>query len=316
MSDNIFDTIVVGGGPAGLSAALYAARQRLRTLLITKDVGGQMTLAQKIENYPGAPFISGIELAQTMLEQAQEFGAEVLYDEVTRVGEADELFQVHTRGSGAYLSQTLILAFGKTPREIGVPGEQRLTGRGVSYCAICDAPLYRGKHVLIVGWGEPAFEAADLLCRYQNKVYIVHRGKAEQPEELREKCEVEVIPQSEVAEIRGDVKVESVILRNLSTGETRELKIDAVFVELGYVAKTSWVKDFVKLNEQGEIIVDSLCRTSKPGVYAAGDVTNIPYKQAVIAAAQGTIAALEAYNYIQQKKGKPTIKSDWRELQK
>ncbi len=315
MSDNIFDTIVVGGGPAGLSAALYAARQRLRTLLITKDVGGQMTLAQKIENYPGAPFISGIELAQTMLEQAQKFGAEVLYDEVTRVEEADGGFQVHTRGGGTYRSQTLILAFGKTPREIGVPGEQRLTGRGVSYCAICDAPLYRGKRVLIVGWGEPAFEAADLLCRYQNKVYIVHRGRG-QAGELRERCDVEVIPQSEVAEIKGGIKVESVVLKNLATGETRELEVDAVFVELGYVAKTEWVKDFVKLNEQGEIIVDNLCRTSRPGVYAAGDVTNIPYKQAVIAAAQGTIAALEAYNYIQQKKGKPTIKSDWRELQK
>lgn len=310
--------MVVGGGPAGLSAALYAARQRLKTLVVAKDIGGQATLAPRIENYPGAPAVSGFELAQTMMEQAQEFGAEIVYDEVLEVGEREGRFYARTRGGAEYEAEALILAFGKTPRPMGVPGEERLTGKGVSYCAVCDAPLYKGKRVIVVGVGEPALEAARLLCKYGNKVYLAHRGKTfKAREELMRECEklgVEILPNTLVKEVKGAEKVEAVVLENLDTKQTQELKVDGVFVELGYIAKTEWVRDFVELNENGEIIIDRLCRTSRPGVFAAGDVTDTPYKQAIIAAAQGTIAALSAYNYIQEKRGKPAIKADWREL--
>ena len=318
MSSETYDILIVGGGPAGLSAALYAARQKLKTLVIARDIGGQATLAPRIENYPGIPMVSGFELAQTMQEQVQEFGAEIVYDEAVEVAEQDGVFTVRTYGGGEYQAQTLVLAFGKTPREMGVPGEKRLTGRGVSYCTICDAPLYKRKHVLVVGAGELAVEAAELLCSYENKVYISHRGSVlAGSEKLLEKCRelgVETLPNTVVREVKGEQKVEAVVLENLKTGEVRELPVDGVFVELGYVAKTKWVQGFVELNENGEIVADKLCRTSRRGVFAAGDVTDTPYKQAVIAAAQGAIAALSAYNYLREKGGKPPIKADWREI--
>lgn len=317
MAEEDYDVVIVGGGVAGLTAALYASRQKLRTLVIAKDIGGQATLAPHIENYPGAPMVSGFELAQTVMEQAQRFGAEIAFDEAVEAEERDGRFVVRTRGGIEYSSLALILAFGKSPRELGVPGEKRLAGKGVSYCAICDAPLYREKRVLVVGWGEPALEAVKLLCKYGNRVYLAHRGRSRVPRErIEAECgdRFEELPETVVKEVKGEERVESVVLENSATGERRELQVDGVFVELGYEAKTEWVKGFVELNENGEIIVDRLCETSRPGVFAAGDVTDIPYKQAVIAAAQGAVAALSAYNYLQKKRGGAKIKADWREL--
>lgn len=305
-----YDVVIVGGGAAGLSAALYASRQKLRTLVIAKDIGGQATLAPHIENYPGVMMTSGFELTQVMMEQAQQFGAELAFDEAVEAGEAENGFYVKTRGGMEYRAQALILAFGKSPREMGVPGEDRLTGKGVSYCAVCDAPLYRNRRVAVVGWGEPAAEAVKLLCSYGNKVYLIHRGKGE----LKLECKFEEFPETVVKEVKGGERVEALVLENLGTGERRELPVDGVFVELGYEAKTGWVKGFVELNDNGEIIVDKLCRTSRAGVFAAGDVTDIPYKQLVVSAAQGAIAALSAYNYIQELRGGTKIKTDWKEL--
>ncbi|MCL7392500.1 MAG: FAD-dependent oxidoreductase [Thaumarchaeota archaeon] len=315
MSGVVYDIIIVGGGAAGLTAALYATRQGLKTLVVAKDIGGQLTLVSQIENYPGIKAIAGLELAQSIKEQAEEFGAEFVYDEAIGISQLDNAFRISTKVSGDYDTLAVILAFGKTPRSLGVPGEDRLVGRGVSYCAICDAPLFRGKKVAVVGWGEHAFKAVKVLRAYGNKVYIIHRGEAKLTDEelVRESESMNVVymPNSVVLEIKGDTRVRSIVLKNAKTGEEGELEVDGVFVEMGYTAKTDWVKGFVQLNENGEIVTDKLGMTSRPGVFAAGDVTDILYKQAVIAAAQGAIAALSAYNYIQRLRGLPTKKSDW-----
>ncbi|MCL7399730.1 MAG: FAD-dependent oxidoreductase [Thaumarchaeota archaeon] len=315
MSGVVYDIIIVGGGAAGLTAALYATRQGLKTLVVAKDIGGQLSLASQIENYPGIKAIAGLELAQSIKEQAEELGAEFVYDEAIGISQLDNAFRISTKVSGDYDALAVILAFGKTPRSLGVPGEDRLVGRGVSYCAICDAPLFRGKKVAVVGWGEHAFKAVKVLRAYGNKVYIIHRGEAKLTDEelVRESESMNVVymPNSVVLEIKGDTRVRSIVLKNAKTGEEGELEVDGVFVEMGYTAKTDWVKGFVQLNENGEIVTDKLGMTSRPGVFAAGDVTDILYKQAVIAAAQGAIAALSAYNYIQRLRGLPTKKSDW-----
>lgn len=312
----MYDVLIVGGGVAGLTAALYSARQGMKTLVITMDVGGQLLAAPRIENFPASPPISGFELANSILEQAREFGAEVIYDEAVGVEEAEGGFKVRCRG-GEYEGRALILAVGKKPRKLGVPGEDLFAGRGVSYCAICDAPLYRGRKVAVVGWGEQAHEAASILGNYHNRVYVIHSGRPMEGDRiLRELRELgaEVMTGMRVEEIAGDTVVRKLIMRRLDDGERVELEVDGVFVELGYVADTGWLKEFVQLNERGEIIVDRLGRTSRRGVFAAGDVCDMPYKQAVIAAAQGAIAALSAHNYLRGLSGEPEIRGDWRKL--
>ncbi|MEM3897701.1 MAG: FAD-dependent oxidoreductase [Nitrososphaerota archaeon] len=312
----MYDVLIVGGGVAGLTAALYSARQGMRTLVITMDIGGQLLAAPRIENFPASPPISGFELANSILEQAREFGAEVIYDEAVGVEEAEGGFKVRCRG-GEYEGRALILAVGKKPRKLGVPGEDLFAGRGVSYCAICDAPLYRGKRVAVVGWGEQAHEAASILGNYHNRVYVIYSGRRMEGDRiLRELRELgaEVMTGMRVEEIAGDTVVRKLIMRRLDDGERVELEVDGVFVELGYAADTGWLKEFVQLNERGEIIVDRLGRTSRRGVFAAGDVCDMPYKQAVIAAAQGAIAALSAHNYLRGLSGEPEIRGDWRKL--
>lgn len=311
-----YDVIVVGGGIAGLTAALYASRQKVKTIVVTKDVGGQLTLTSSIENFPGYKSISGYELAAKVLDQAQQYGVEIFFDEVVGIEEREEIFTVKTRQGYELSSEAVILAFGKTPREMNVPGEEKFKGRGISYCAICDAPLYRGRNVVVYGWGPQAFEAINLLCEYDNRVYLVHRGRSRlEPSKIPPNCvdRFEEFPETMIKEVKGHDKVESVLLQSLTDGSVRELKVDGLFVELGYVVKTDWIKGFVKLNEDGEIIVDPRCATSRRGVFAAGDITNVAYKQAIISAGMGAIAALSAYNYIQEKRGGIRIRSDWKE---
>ena len=307
--------MIVGGGPAGLSAAIYSSRQGFKTGIITIDIGGQLTLTPMIENYPGVSATSGFKLVGVMMEQVTSFGADLIYDEVIRVEEADDGFRVKTRGGKTYEGKALILAFGKKPRKLKALNEERFVGRGVSYCAVCDAPFYKNKRLLVVGWGESALEAVSILRRYDNEVLVAHESRKldDFTEKLKE-LKVEFIQGVRVEEIRGRDFVEEVVLKDLKTGEEKILKVNGIFVELGYVTETDWIKGFVEIDEKGEIIVDELGRTSREGVFAAGDVTDFPYKQAVIAAAQGAIAALSASNYLRRIMGKSEIRSDWRKL--
>jgi thioredoxin reductase (NADPH) len=323
-----YDILVVGGASAGLTAAMYASRQGLKTLVITKDIGGQALLTNDIENYPPFEHIGGFELMQRFEQQARSFGAEFAYEEVLSITE-------HKEGSGGggfivktsnkdneYSGHALILAFGKTPKE--------LKGRGVSYCAVCDGPFFKNKKVAIVGPGDPALEAGLYLKGLASQLYIIHRtdkpvGSEESIDLLLQnkdnnnnnnnnKKKISFISNSIVKAINGNSKVESLTLYDSKTKSESELDVDGIFVEMGYVARTDIVKDLVKLNGSKEIIIDKYCGTSTKGIFAAGDVTDVPYKQAIISAGQGAIAALSAYNYLQRLKGKPAIRTDWKSV--
>ena len=333
-----YDVLVIGGASAGLTAAMYASRQGLKTLVITKDVGGQALLTNAIENYPPFEHIGGFELMQKFEQQARSFGAEFAYEEVLSITEDKEGdsrdsscgFIIKTNNNdNEYSGHALILAFGKTPRDLNVKGEKELSGRGVSYCAVCDGPFFKNKRVAIVGGGDQALEAALYLKELASELYMIHGtdkpvGSEESIELLKNKYtnddnnnnkkKISFISNSIVKAINGNSKVESLTLYDSKTKSESKLDVDGIFVEMGYFAKTDIVKDLVKLNGSKEIIVDKYCSTSAKGIFAAGDVTDVPYKQAIISAGQGAIAALSAYNYIQRLKGKSVIKADWKSL--
>jgi thioredoxin reductase (NADPH) len=327
-----YDVLVVGGASAGLTAAMYASRQGLKTLVITKDIGGQALLTNAIENYPPFEHIGGFELMQKFEQQARNFGAEFAYEEVLSITEHKEGdgggFIVKTNNKDTeYSGHALILAFGKTPRDLNVKGEKELKGRGVSYCAVCDGPFFKNKKVAIVGAGDPALEAALYLKELASQLYIIHRtdkpvGSEESIDLLLQNKDnnnnndkkFSFISNSIVNAINGNSKVESLTLYDSKTKSESKLDVDGIFVEMGYVARTDIVKDLVKLNGSKEIIIDKYCGTSTKGIFAAGDVTDVPYKQAIISAGQGAIAALSAYNYLQRLKGKPAIRTDWKSV--
>jgi thioredoxin reductase (NADPH) len=321
----LYDVLVVGGASAGLTAAMYASRQGLKTLVITKDIGGQALLTNAIENYPPFEHIGGFELMQKFEQQARNFGAEFAYEEVLSITEQNgDGFIIKTNNNDKeYLGYALILAFGKTPRDLNVKGEKELNGRGVSYCAVCDGPFFKNKKVAIVGAGDPALEAALYLKELAAQLYIIHKtdkpiGSEETIGLLQNKDnnnnKVSFVSNSIVKAINGNSKVESLTLYDSKTKSESKLDIDGIFVEMGYVARTDIIKDLVRLNDSKEIIVDKYCGTSTKGIFAAGDVTDVPYKQAIISAGQGAIAALSAYNYLQRLKGKPAIRADWKSV--
>ena len=307
----------MGGASAGLAAALYTSRQGLKTLVITKDIGGQALLTDRIENYPGFEHVGGFELMAKFEAQAKLYGTEFAYDEITQiVAEEPTCFLVKTY-NGEYRGCTIILAFGKTPRDLGVPGERDLKGKGVSYCAICDGPFFKGKTVAVTGAGDPALEAAVYLKNLASKLYVIHRtdkmvGDEDTLNLLAKSPNVEFIGNSRVKALRGTDRLTKIVLEDVNTKSEGDLPADGLFVEMGYMAKTELVKDLVQLNGVKEIVTDKEGRTSHPGIFAAGDITDIPYKQAIISAGQGSSAALSAYNYIQRVKGGPALKVDWK----
>lgn len=304
----LYDVIIIGGGPAGLTAALYASRRQLKTLVLTRDIGGQAAKTFDIENYPGLEHITGPALSTTFKKQAENFGAKIGYEEVLSI-EKGEKFQVKTK-SASYESKTIILASGKTPRELNVPGEEKFKGRGVTYCATCDAPFFRNKTVAVIGGGNSALDAALLCSDIAKKVFLIHRsllsGEAIMVEKVKKKANVEILLSEEVSEVKGGGVVESIVLNS-----GKEIKTDGVIVEVGYIVDTSLVKDLVKISEKNQIEVDLNQATSTPGIFAAGDLTITPYKQIVISAGEGAKAALSAYDYIQKIEGKKGIIGDW-----
>ncbi|HTW96668.1 MAG TPA: FAD-dependent oxidoreductase [Candidatus Methylomirabilis sp.] len=304
----MYDVIIIGGGAAAMSAAIYAARRQMKTLMIAKDLGGQMMWASVIENYPGYKSITASELIEKFTEQVRELGVEIKISEVKEIKKlADENFAVAT-ASEKFSAKTVIVAIGAAHRQLGVPGEKELAGRGVAYCANCDGPLFRDKTVAVVGGGNSALDAAGLLAKIAKKVYLIHQFDTFQAFEhlekkIREAANIEIILQSKVEEIIGEKKVTSIKIRNLADDSSREISLDGIFVEIGFEVKTDLVANLVKINERKEIIVNEKYETSLPGMFAAGDCTNGPFKQIVISAGNGSIAALSAYNYIQLKEG-------------
>lgn len=312
----MYDLIIVGAGAAGLSAGIYAGRREMKTLIISKDMGGQTAKAGTIENYPGFEHTDGYDLMEKFKEQAEKCGAEFVYDEVVEIkkeNDNESYFNIKLASSQEYKAKTLLLCFGLTPRDLNIPGEQEFKTKGVTYCATCDAPLYKGKDVVVIGGGNSALDAVELLSKLANKVYLVHRNETFRAEKVlidRVKAakNVEVFLYFEIKEIKGDQYVTSVAIEDKDNNK-KDLAVSGVFIEIGFIAKTELLREIVDLNEKNEIITTKDCETSVPGLFAAGDITDIPYKQIVISAGEGVKAALQAYKYVQREHGRVGL--DW-----
>ncbi len=298
------DLIIVGAGPAGITAAIYASRQRMKTLVLTKDVGGQAALSGDVGNYTGFQYISGPELAGKFEEHMRGSDLEVKDGvEVECVDVDGEHFAVKTR-DGQYLSKAVIIASGRRPRLLNAKGEGEYKNRGVSYCATCDGPLFQGKDVVVVGGGNSALDATLQLLNIANRVYLVNNtdhimGDQVMLEAVKSSPKVEIRDRTELREIFGDKFVRGVrLLTDKSKEET--LPAEGVFVEIGSLpAKEPACK--AKTNEYGEIVVNGRCETDIPGLFAAGDVTSVPEKQIIVACGQGCIASLSAFKYVSRK---------------
>jgi len=299
----MYDTIIIGAGAAGLTAGIYAARREMKTLIIGKQVGGQIIWASTIENYPGFKSISSFELIQKMQEQVKSLGVAIKIEEVKSIEQKGSIFSVIT-DKEEYQGKTVIIALGLMPRCLKIPGEKELTGKGVSYCANCDGPLYRNKIVAVIGGGNAALDAAEVLSKIASKVYLINRSERFRGFEvllskIKQNNNIEMIPNSLPQEVVGAGRVEKINLVDTNDGTKKEIKIDGLFIEVGREAQTDLVANLVKRNQDNKIIIDSDGQTSLPGVFAAGDVTQGDFNQIVIACGQGAIAALSAYRYLQ-----------------
>jgi thioredoxin reductase (NADPH) len=324
----MYDLIIVGGGVAAFSAALFAGRRGLKILVIGKDVGGQANFTDTIENYPGIHEIGGYELVSSIRAQAEKWGTEYLEAEVSKIsakggpasGGKETFFILEAYGN-QYKSRSVILAFGKSPRDLSVPGEQELKGKGVSYCATCDAPLYKDKIVAVAGIGDVSLDAILLCAKFARKVYALSKtdrlqGHPGLLKAISKKSNVEIVPFIQIDEIAGQNRIEKLKLHDLNTGLQKDLPVEALFVELGYVVNAEFVRDLVQLDDQSQIVVAPDQSTSVPGIFAAGDATNRHYKQATISAGEGATAALACYDWLAKQEGNSGLTSDWTQIKR
>ncbi|MBD3267474.1 thioredoxin-disulfide reductase [bacterium] len=303
----LYDTVIIGAGPAGLAAAVYTARGRMNTLILEKGpTGGQIALTELVENYPGFPDgETGVELADMFLKQAQKFGAVMKNAEVKNIRENGKTYTLST-DQGDIETRTIICAMGADPRKLNVPGEDSNVGTGVSYCATCDGFFFRGKDVIVVGGGDAAVEESIFLTKFANSVTIVHRrDQLRASKILQERAfsneKVHFIWDTVVTEIVSNGKVEKVLLENVKTGETKEHPIDGVFIFIGHVPNTDLVKDMLEMDDLNLIKVDLLMRSSKPGIFACGDCRTDAARQMVSSAGDGSTAAISAIKYVDEQ---------------
>ncbi|MBE3574118.1 MAG: thioredoxin-disulfide reductase [Firmicutes bacterium] len=301
----VYDVIIIGGGPAGLTAALYAGRARLKTVVLEKGVpGGQAASTDLIDNYPGFPKgITGPELSQLLEEQARKFEAEIVYTEVEKVQKTDALFEVQTL-DGPYTGRTVIVATGANPVTLDVPGESELRGRGVSYCATCDGAFFKDKAVAVVGGGDSALTEGMFLTKFASSVTVIHRrDQLRAVKSLQEEAfanpKFRFIWNTVVRRIEGQGKVERLVLWDKVQQKESLLPVDGVFIYVGMRPNTAFLEGFLPLAEGGYIAADARQRTSIPGLFAAGDVCQKPLRQLVTAVADGAVAAAEAEKYIE-----------------
>ncbi|MCX7911913.1 MAG: thioredoxin-disulfide reductase [Dehalococcoidales bacterium] len=303
-SQGLYDVVIIGGGPAGLSAGIYASRGRLKTILIEKGaIGGAIVNASLVENYPGFPDgVSGIDLTQAMYRQAVKFGLETVTAEVTAVVPEAEVKLVRTT-EGDYRARALIIAGGSERAKLGVPGEAEFTGRGVSYCATCDGAFFRDKVVAVVGGGDSAVTDALELTHFARKVFLIHRRhelratRVLQERALNEK-KIEFVWESAVTEIKGEKFVNTIRLRHVKTGAENELAVDGVFVSVGNYPATAYLKGVVALDSNGAVVVNEKMETSARGIFAAGDIRSGSIRQVISAAGDGAVAAVSAAAYL------------------
>ncbi|NWF55688.1 MAG: thioredoxin-disulfide reductase [Syntrophaceae bacterium] len=303
-----YDLVIAGGGPAGLTAGLYAARAMLRTFLLEKMTpGGQAATTFHIENYPGFPDgISGPDLAQAMENQAKKFGLAVTYGEVKKISFQDPLWEVEYEDQKV-LAKAVIVASGVEPRKLGIPGEETLRGKGVSYCATCDGPFFRDQEIGVVGGGDSAVEEALYLTRFASKVFLIHRRNALRAEKIiQERAfqnpKIEILWDTVVTRVLGDSEVEGLELQDVKTKALRRLKVGGVFFYVGWLSNTGFLKGTANLDEQGYIITDDQMATSAPGLFAAGDVRKKLLRQVATAVGDGAMAAFAAGHYIESRR--------------
>ncbi len=304
----IYDLIIVGGGPAGITAGIYAGRQRMKTLLITKEFGGQMTeKATEVCNYPGFPRISGSELIEKFVDhlKAQEF-VEIKMAEAEKIEKEGDIFTVTTTETEKIQAKSVIVATGADPRPLEVAGEKEYIGKGVSYCVTCDGPVFKNKAVAIIGGGNCGLEAALFMQNYATKIYVLEFGselKADQENktEIEKSDKIEVIYNAKTTEIKGQQMVSAIVYEDQKTKEIKTLEVQGVFIEIGTQPATALVKGLVDFSKRDEIISDNeTFMTKTPGLFAAGDNNSGPYKQIVTAAGEGCKTALAAYDYLRK----------------
>jgi len=306
MIKNIYDSIIIGASAGGISAAIYLKRNNLNFLIIAKDIGGEMALSGIIENYPGFPVTNGVELTRKFKEHMEKYKIQPLNEKVILLEKDNSNFLVKTENN-VYLTKTVIVATGSTPKKLNVPGEEKFFHKGVSYCSVCDLPLFQNKVVAIVGGGNSANEAGIMGSKICKKVYIINKnpemkGDKILIEELKAKQNVEIIYNALTQEIYGYQFVEGIKYLDKSTNEIKDLKVDGVFIHIGLKPNSNFIPDeWGVKNEYGEIIINQLGQTKINGLFAAGDVTNIPHKQIGIAVGQGIISALEVARYLSTK---------------
>lgn len=301
------EVIIVGSGPAGYTAAIYAARAQLKPLLIASSVepGGELMKTTEVENYPGFPEgLMGPDLMAHFQAQAERFGTEVLFEDVVEVDLAGPIKKVTTGAGETYEAKTVIISTGAAYRELGLPNEKQLSGHGVSWCATCDGFFFREKTIAVVGGGDSAMEEATFLTRFASKVYVIHRRDSLKASKIMQQRafdnpKIEFIWNSAVAELKGDVKLEGVTLEDTVTGDRRELVLDGLFIAIGNDPRVDLVENLVELTPDRFIVVEGrTSKTSLPGVFAAGDVIDATYRQAITAAGSGCVAALDAEHYL------------------
>ncbi len=302
----IYDLIIIGGGPAGITAGIYAARKKLKTLLITKEWGGQIVKAIDIENWPGTKKISGMDLMQNMTEHLKEFEIEIKENkEIIDLDKKGDNFILND-GEITYEAKSVIIATGKIPRALNISGEEEFKGKGVSVCSTCDAPMFKDKDVAVIGGGNAGFNVALDMIKYAKKVYILEffeemKGDAITRDKLAQSGITEFITNVSVKEIKGTKFVEGLVYEDRKTGKDTEIKIQGVFISVGMEAKAGFAAKLVELNKIGEIVIDKDNNTKTPGLFAAGDITDIKYEQIVIACGEGAKAVLATTDYLKNK---------------
>lgn len=299
-----YDLIIIGGGPAGITAGIYAARLNLEALVISKMIGGQIyNKAVAIENWPGIKSIQAPDLARQMEDHLKSLDIKTEIGEVLGVKQKQDIFEVFSKEK-TYEARALIITAGAMARSLNVEGEKEFTGRGVSSCSICDGPMFGNKEVAVIGGGNAGFETAFFLTNIAKKIYILEfseepKAFGELQNIVKSSGKAEIIVKARLKKIKGDKFVESIIFEK--DGEEHKLPVQGVFIEVGYAPASSFIKDLVDLNESGEVIIDQNCQTRTPGIFAAGDICSNSYKQIIIAAGEGAKAALSAYSYIKEK---------------
>ena len=301
----MYELMIIGGGPAGLAAAVYAARKQLKVLLISGDIGGQINTTLGIENYLGYQFIEGPELIDKFQNQVSQYPIDQkIGEKISRLKKIDGGFEAVSEAGDRYQSKAVVFATGKNPRKLNVPGEAELAGRGVTYCAICDGPVFAGQRVAVVGGGNSALEAALDMVKIAEHVDLVSltklTGDSILVDQLADAKDLNIYTEYQTEAIEGQDFVNGILIKDLKSGEKKRLDVTGVFIEIGLVPNSAVVKGLIELNKLGEVPINCANETGIPGLYAAGDVTDVPEKQIVVAAGEGAKATLQAHHYLQR----------------